>query len=404
MPLFYIAIAIVTFLGGGGIYLQQTYKPAEEVAVAPEPAPIVEPAPTSNPVVAVINPGSVAGASTGVNPQEVVNKIVTPQAVVKKPIAPPPASKPAPAPVAVVSGAPTAPTNLRAQGVEGSQINLDWTASRDNVGVVGYLVYRNGAQVGITPEPFYADIDVYLPNTYTYFVIAYDGDKKTSPRSATVATTAAGKAVAVAPAPNPAPTPAPTPTPGTPAPAPTPTPTPTPTPPTPTPSPTPTPPGATPVNGGWSAFGACSVTACGSTGTQTRTCTNPAPANGGATCSGSATQSCSTAACPPPPPPAGGACGTAGGTCSAADVLAHNTTGNCWVYITTPVSKVYNVTAYIAGGQHPIPNLAPLMTGYCGKNFSLFITGTVSGGGQSFNHSNSAGTLLQSQPSMGTFI
>ncbi len=58
------------------------------------------------------------------------------------------------------------------------------------------------------------------------------------------------------------------------------------------------------VNGGWSGWSgwsSCSVTACGSTGTQTRTrtCTNPVPQNGGASCSGSSTevQSCSTAAC-----------------------------------------------------------------------------------------------------------
>ena len=62
--------------------------------------------------------------------------------------------------------------------------------------------------------------------------------------------------------------------------------------------------GAAPINGGWSSWSewsACSVTACGSSGTKTRTrtCTNPAPANGGANCSGpsSETQACSTAAC-----------------------------------------------------------------------------------------------------------
>ena len=50
-----------------------------------------------------------------------------------------------------------------------------------------------------------------------------------------------------------------------------------------------------PTNGGWSAWSACSV-ACGG-GTQTRTCTNPPPANGGAACSGASSQSCNTQSC-----------------------------------------------------------------------------------------------------------
>ena len=53
-----------------------------------------------------------------------------------------------------------------------------------------------------------------------------------------------------------------------------------------------------PVNGGWSAWSVCSKP-CGS-GTQTRTCTNPAPANGGTTCTGAASQSCNTQVCPAP--------------------------------------------------------------------------------------------------------
>lgn len=52
---------------------------------------------------------------------------------------------------------------------------------------------------------------------------------------------------------------------------------------------------ATPINGGWTGWSGCSAT-CGS-GTQTRSCTNPAPANGGATCVGSNTQACNTQAC-----------------------------------------------------------------------------------------------------------
>ena len=50
------------------------------------------------------------------------------------------------------------------------------------------------------------------------------------------------------------------------------------------------------MNGGWSDFGACSKT-CGD-GTQTRTCTNPKPANGGKACAGDASKACNLKACP----------------------------------------------------------------------------------------------------------
>ncbi|MEK7519646.1 MAG: thrombospondin type-1 domain-containing protein, partial [Patescibacteria group bacterium] len=53
-----------------------------------------------------------------------------------------------------------------------------------------------------------------------------------------------------------------------------------------------------PTDGDWSAFSSCSVS-CGG-GIQTRTCTNPSPANGGAACSGSTSRSCNIEACIPP--------------------------------------------------------------------------------------------------------
>lgn len=53
-----------------------------------------------------------------------------------------------------------------------------------------------------------------------------------------------------------------------------------------------------PVNGGWTAFPGCP--ACAPSGyTVSRSCTNPAPANGGAYCSGSSTQTCNVPVCVP---------------------------------------------------------------------------------------------------------
>ena len=50
------------------------------------------------------------------------------------------------------------------------------------------------------------------------------------------------------------------------------------------------------LDGGWSRFGSCSKT-CGG-GTQSRMCSEPAPANGGKDCVGDATKECNTRVCP----------------------------------------------------------------------------------------------------------
>ena len=53
-------------------------------------------------------------------------------------------------------------------------------------------------------------------------------------------------------------------------------------------------PSCTPKNGGWSAWSACTLV--NGEGVQSRTCNNPSPACGGASCTGSSTQTCSLCA------------------------------------------------------------------------------------------------------------
>src|SRR5712672_2181043 len=63
---------------------------------------------------------------------------------------------------------PSVPTGLTATAVSSSQINLSWGASSDNVGVSGYRVYRNGAQIATTGTTFFADAGLSPSTTYSY--------------------------------------------------------------------------------------------------------------------------------------------------------------------------------------------------------------------------------------------
>jgi hypothetical protein len=91
---------------------------------------------------------------------------------------------------------PTTPTNLTATAVSGSQINLSWTASTDNVGVTGYLVERcagvgctNFARTLTVPGTTYSDTGLTPNTSYTYQVKATDAAGNFSPYSNTATAT-----------------------------------------------------------------------------------------------------------------------------------------------------------------------------------------------------------------------
>ncbi|HEV2784351.1 MAG TPA: cellulase family glycosylhydrolase [Actinophytocola sp.] len=81
---------------------------------------------------------------------------------------------------------PTVPTNLTVTGTTSSSISLSWTASTDDVGVVGYRVYEGSAVVA-SPAGTSATIGGLAPSTsHTYAVSALDAAGNESARSAPV--------------------------------------------------------------------------------------------------------------------------------------------------------------------------------------------------------------------------
>jgi chitodextrinase len=87
---------------------------------------------------------------------------------------------------------PTQPTGLTAQAPTQNRVDLSWTASTDNVGVVGYEIFRDGLSLAISTTNTYSDTTVAANTTYSYSVAARDAAGNLSPASAppTVVTTA----------------------------------------------------------------------------------------------------------------------------------------------------------------------------------------------------------------------
>jgi N-acetylmuramoyl-L-alanine amidase len=85
--------------------------------------------------------------------------------------------------------APSTPANVNARNV-GGQINITWDAATDNVGVAGYRVFRDGAQVGVATSLSFNDANVVGGTSYRYTVVAHDAAGNPSDLSAAVTITA----------------------------------------------------------------------------------------------------------------------------------------------------------------------------------------------------------------------
>jgi len=78
------------------------------------------------------------------------------------------------APPAPDTTAPTVPAGLTAAAVSGTQVNLAWSASTDNVGVTGYYVYLNDAPLAATSSTSFSHTGLTAGATYSYRVSAFD--------------------------------------------------------------------------------------------------------------------------------------------------------------------------------------------------------------------------------------
>jgi fibronectin type 3 domain-containing protein len=95
---------------------------------------------------------------------------------------------------------PSKPGNLSAAAASSSQVNLTWSASTDNIGVVGYNVYRNGTllpgptQPDPNPPRTYSDDTASPGTTYTYEVSAVDaaGNESTKANASVTTPDASG--------------------------------------------------------------------------------------------------------------------------------------------------------------------------------------------------------------------
>jgi hypothetical protein len=86
---------------------------------------------------------------------------------------------------------PGTPTNLNATASSSQAVNLTWRASIDNVGVVGYDIYRDGIlQASVPPVTSFTDTTVAPDTTYSYVIRARDAaGRESNPSSRATVTT-----------------------------------------------------------------------------------------------------------------------------------------------------------------------------------------------------------------------
>lgn len=69
---------------------------------------------------------------------------------------------------------PSAPAGVQVTSRASDTITLVWMPATDNVRVAGYIIVRNGAQIGTSYEPGFTDTGLQPATTYQYTITAFD--------------------------------------------------------------------------------------------------------------------------------------------------------------------------------------------------------------------------------------
>jgi chitodextrinase len=98
-------------------------------------------------------------------------------------------------PAAPDTQAPSVPANVRGAADGATQVNLEWDASTDNIGVSGYDVYRgdtsNPTKIASVTGTKFGDTGLKASTQYTYSVAARDTKGNASAKSTPVTVTTA---------------------------------------------------------------------------------------------------------------------------------------------------------------------------------------------------------------------
>jgi serine/threonine protein kinase/chitodextrinase len=81
---------------------------------------------------------------------------------------------------------PSAPTGLAVTSTAADRVTLTWAPARDNIGVAGYRVYRDGRMIANVSRTGFADTGLSADTSYEYKVQAFDTSNNMSAYSSTV--------------------------------------------------------------------------------------------------------------------------------------------------------------------------------------------------------------------------